>query len=248
MRMLRAFVVVPLAMLAGCATRVPITERLDADELFAHGVERLEARRWESAAEAFERFIFRFPAHPRQQEARYHLGEAYFGRREFLTAANEFLRLATDYPTHVRAPDARFRVCESYARLSPRVELDQQYTEAAIEHCEALVAYYPESPHSAQAREIIAEMRDKLALKQYRAGEHYLRRRAFDSAILSFQDVLDRFPGTSAAPRSLLRLYEVYERLGYDQEQEQARQRLLRDYPGSDEAQQVQQRTVAGQP
>jgi hypothetical protein len=40
----------------------------------------------------------------------------------------------------------------------------------------------------------------------------------------------------------------VYERLGYEQEQEQARQRLLRDYPGSAEAQELQQRTVAGQP
>jgi outer membrane protein assembly factor BamD len=246
--MLRAFVLFLFVALAGCGSRVPLADRLDADALFAHGIDRLEARRWAEATEAFERFVFRFPGHARQQEARFRLAEAYFGRREFLTAANEYLRLALEHPTHPLADEAMFGVCRSYARLSPRVQLDQQYTEAAIEHCEALASYYPESPHAPAAREIVAEMREKLALKQLLIGEHYFRRRAFDSAILSFNDVLERYPGTEAAPRSLLRLYEVYERLGYEQEQTQTRQRLLRDYPGSAEAREIQQRAVAGRP
>jgi outer membrane protein assembly factor BamD len=244
--MLRAFVFVFLIIGTGCATRIPITERLEAEELFQHGLERLEARRWAAATEAFERFIFRFPGHPLQQEARYHLAQGYFGRREFLSAANEYLRLANEHPTHRLAPDARFGACESYARLSPRPQLDQQYTIAAIDHCEAMVAYYPESEHAPRARQIVTEMIDKLAVKQLEVGEHYFRRRAFDSAILSYNDLLDRFPQASSAPRALLRLIQVYERLGYEPEEEAARQRLLRDYPGSEEAREIQSRSVAG--
>jgi outer membrane protein assembly factor BamD len=243
--MLRAFVLFFVILGTGCATRIPVTETLGAEELYQHGLERLEARRWGPAAEAFERFIFRFPGHARQQEVRYHLAQAYFGRREFLSAANEYLRLATEHPTHRLAPDAQFGVCESYARLSPRPQLDPQYTIAAIDHCEAMVAYYPDHASSPRAREIIAEMIDKLAIKQFEVGEHYFRRRAFDSAILSYNDVLERYPQASSAPRALLRLIDVYERLGYEPEQEAARQRLLRDYPGSEEAREVQSRSVA---
>jgi outer membrane protein assembly factor BamD len=244
--MRRVFVLILMLFAAGCGSSIPLTERLDAEELYNHAAELLAAGRYQRAAEAFERFVFRFPGHPRQPDARYHLAEAFAGRREFLSAANEYLRFALEYPTHARAADARFGACEAYARLSPRHQLDQQYTVAAIEHCESLLMYYPDSEHAAAAQAIIAEMANKLALKQFDVGEHYLRRRAYDSAILSYDEVLTRYPDTPTAPRALLRLIEVYERLGYEQDEEQATQRLLRDYPTSEEARTVQQRTVAG--
>ena len=137
-------------------------------------------------------------------------------------------------------------VCDSYREVSPKPQLDQEYTRAALEHCESLIAYYPDSEFVERAQEIITEMRDKLAMKLFYVGEYYYKRRAWDSAILSFNDVLERYPQTAAAPRALLHLFRTYQELGYEQEARDTRERLLREFPDSEQAREVRDVTVAG--
>lgn len=230
--------------LAACASS-PDLQGFGPDELYTHANRELSQENWTAAIEAFERLALQYPTHPRAQEARYKAGLAYMGKEEYLTATSEFLRLVTDYPAGDFADDARFQVCRSYQALSPKIPLDQEYTRAAIDHCEALVAYYPESEFAGPAREIVTRMRDKLAAKVLYGGEYYFRRGAYDSAIVYFEDVLDRFPGTATAPRALLLLVHTYERLGYEDEMEEARRRLLERYPDSPQAREVQANNLA---
>lgn len=232
--------------LVACASGGVRLERLGPDALFERGLRAYQARRWTEAIQAFDRLVLEYPAHPRIEEARFRLAESYFGKREFVTAATEFARLAADYPAGPFADDARFKVCESYARLSPKPQLDQQYTQAAIEHCESLLAYHPDSEYAERARALIDELRAKLAEKAFATAEFYFRRHAYDSAILYYEAVTKDYPKTAAAPRALLRLVEVYRRIGYAEEAEEAKQRLLRDYPGTAEARQAELLLSAG--
>jgi outer membrane protein assembly factor BamD len=126
--------------------------------------------------------------------------------------------------------------CRSYQELSPNPQLDQEYSRAAIDHCQALVDYFPESPHAAEAAAIVEQMWDRLAAKAFQGGEWYLRRRAHDSAIIYFEDVVRMYPRTVYAPRALRRMMDVYEILGYEEEREETRARLIRAYPDSPEA------------
>jgi outer membrane protein assembly factor BamD len=231
--------------LTACSSRAPRVLGLGPEELLAYGFERMERRRWDDAILAFEQFTFQYPTHARYQEARYQLGEVYFRKREHITAATEFARLADDYPTGPYAAAARFRVCEAYRELAPRPQLDQLYTVSAIEHCQSLIAYYPQSEYVERARAIVAEMTDRLAEKQFLIGEHYYRRRAYDSAVLSYNEVLDTYPTSSVVPRTLLRLYQSYRQLGYDQEAADTRERLLRDFPDTEAAREVRDLRVA---
>jgi outer membrane protein assembly factor BamD len=244
--MLRTIALISLIAVSACSARVPLADRLEAEELFQHAMERIEARRWDAAVEALEAFVFRFPGHTRHQEARFRLAEAFLGSREYLTAGVEFTRFAAQYPNSPWVAEARFGACRAYYELAPPAPLDQQYTEAAIDHCDTMAQYYPDSEYAPRAREIVSELTNRLALKQFNAAEHYFRRRAYDSALMGYNDVLEFYPGTAAAPRALLRMIEVYARLGYEPEQEAARQRLLREYPTSTEARQAQQQAVAG--
>jgi outer membrane protein assembly factor BamD len=226
-------------MVAGCASRGPALEGMDADTLFAHATAEMERRSWENAANAFERFVFAYPNHPRAQEARFRIGETYQGRREWLTAALEFNRLAAEFPAGPWADDSRFQVCRSYAELSPRPQLDQEYTRMAVEHCQSLLVYYPDSEFVPPARDIIEVMTNRLAEREYLIGEGYLRRRAFDSAVIYYDALARQYPTTLWAPRALLRMVEIYDQLGYEPEARAARDRLLQQFPASPEARQV---------
>jgi outer membrane protein assembly factor BamD len=220
----------------GCATGGPRLEGLDADALFAVGQEAMREEDWDNAVLAFQRFTLQFPTHARGQEARYLLGLAHMGDRQYITAANEFSRLASDFPAGPWADDARFNVCESYYELSPHPQLDQEYTRGAVDHCQSLISYYPDSEYVGRAQAMLDELRTKLAQKLFLTGEFYYKRGAHDSAILYYDATVARYPTTAVAPRALVRLLDVYEELGYTPEAEATRQRLLTEYPESPEA------------
>jgi outer membrane protein assembly factor BamD len=236
----RAALLSILLALVACGKRPDSVQQLSADALYERAQAALQGHDWTDAIELFERFVIQFPTHGRVTEARYRLGEAYFGKKEYITAGTEFSRLANDYPSGPWADDARFKVCESYQRLSPPAVLDQQYTRAAVDHCQSLLTYYPNSEYAPRAREIITELRSKLAEKDYRTGEYYKKLKAYDSAIIYYDSAVRNYADTPVAPRALLRMYETYQILGYKEEADGAKERLLKDYPSSPEAKQVQ--------
>lgn len=234
-----------LAAVAACGARGPQLSQFDADQLLAYATERIEAEKWNDASRALETFIFQYPTHPRYQESRYRLAQVYYDRGDYLSAASEFARLADDYPNGELADDARFGVCESYARVSPKPQLDQEYTRTAIVHCESLLGFYPNSDYAPRARELITELRNKLAEKLFLTGRTYLRLKAYDSSIIYFNDVLEQYPASAAAPKALYGLYEAYTGIGYSADADATKERLLREFPDSDEARRLGGSTAA---
>lgn len=227
-------------VLSGACASGPSVGELGPNELFERGMTAYEDEDWQMAIRALDRLAMQYPTHPRVEEARFRLADAYFGNEEYVTAADEFVRFATDYSSSGLADDARFRTCRAYEELSPDVHLDQNYTHAAVEHCSALVSAYPGSEYSPRAREIVGELRDKLARKLYVNGDFYFERNAYDSAIVYFDQVVAQHPESSAAPEALLRLLETYTTLGYAEEAEEVRERLLNDYPESAQAEEAE--------
>jgi outer membrane protein assembly factor BamD len=250
MRLKTILLTAPLLALTAtaCASRGPALDNLDQESLFQHGMERLGDGDWSDAIAAFERFTLTFPTHARVPEARFRIGQAYVGRNEHVTAAMEFNRLATDFPAGPWADDARFEVCRAYYTLSPAPPRDQEYTVTAIDHCRSLILYYPESEYVPRAEEMLDRLVNKLAEKDFDTAEYYFRRRAYHSANIYYEGVATDYPETSWAPRALLRLHESYTRLGYEQEAEAATERLLREFPSSPQARQIDGSGVTAEP
>lgn len=220
------------ALALGCAGG-PKLETLGPDALMARAEKEFKAHHWQSAIDAFERLVLQYPTHPRIQEARFDLAQAYMGKKEYVTAASEFSRLADDFPAGPYADDARFGVCQAYERLSPGVSLDQQYTQSAIDHCQSLILYYPTSEFVPRAKATIASLTNKLAQKVLLAGDFYFKRHAYDSALIYFQDIIKEYPTTATAPEALSRMVETYKELGYTEDVQSTKQRLLKEYPDS---------------
>lgn len=222
----------------GCAS-APQFANMDADRLYQYAMDKLADHKWDDAARALDQFVFQYPTDDRYQEARYRVGEAHFGKGEYLIAASEFARLASDFPAGPWAERSRFEVCDCYYRLSPKPQLDQEYTHTAIDQCANVLAYYPSSEYGDTVRTMVGTLQNKLATKELEAGQHYFKRSAYDSAIIYFDKVLADYPSSPSAPKALLGLYQSYEEIGWTQEAQQAKERLLRDFPQSNEAKKV---------
>ena len=226
------------ALFQGCSSAPPY-QGLDGDDLFELGAREFEDEDWDEAVRVFERFLFADPTNDRVVQGRLYLARAYFNREDYITAASEFGRILDRHPGHPLAPDAALGVCKSYVALSPHIQRDQGYTLQAFNSCDNVVQDFGASQVSVEAEALRDQMREKLARKTFIAGDFYFRRRLFDSGIIYFNDVLAKYPNTDTAAQALLRLHQSYTEIGWEREADEARERLLRDFPDSEAAREV---------
>ena len=221
-----------LAAVAACATSFQLDRYETNEALFAASREQFDAGRWDNAVAGFEQLTLRLPARdtllPR---AHWFLGQAHLRRDESLLAAQSFVRLVENFAGDTLADDALYEAARAYQSMWRKPELDKAYGESAIATYQTLIAAYPQSPRVADAQREIAVLQDWMAQKDYRAAEYYLRRRAYDSAIIFLQDVARLYPGTPTARRATFDLLDVYRRIRYTEEAEAVCADLRTRYP-----------------
>jgi outer membrane protein assembly factor BamD len=203
------------------------------EQLYAVGRAEYEAGEWEDAIQALDRFVLLFGSSPLVADAQLLLGHAHFANRDFLTARTAYSVFLDRHYGQADAPIAALGVCRSFAALSPHPQRDQTYTEDALLNCRNVVQDYGGTPQAAEAGAIADEMHAKLAENEYLAADFYFRRGLFDSAITYYEFVVQLYPDTEWAPRALLGIIRANQAIGYDDLADEARDRLLAEYPDS---------------
>jgi outer membrane protein assembly factor BamD len=181
-----------------------------------------------------QRTTFEFaPGAPELAEVRYYMAECSFQLGDQVQAASDFRKVADEFPTTEYAPLGLLRAGDANLRLWHRPELDPSYGEAALAIYQELAGRYPDSDAAARARTHVTRLENQFAEKTYKTGIFYVRRKAFDSAIIYFKDVIANYPNAKRAPDALLRLVDSYHAIGYKQEMQETCEHLRRFYPGA---------------
>jgi outer membrane protein assembly factor BamD len=196
-----------------------------AMDLFHHG----DFRR---AQVILQRVSFELPpGTPEMAEVRYYLAESWFQVGDYVQAASDFRKVADEFSTTEFAPLALLRAGDANLHLWLRPELDPAYGETALAIYQELAGRFPDSDAAARGRLHVRRLENQFAEKIYKTGIFYLRRKAFDSAIIYFKDVIASYPTTERASDALLRLVDSYRAIGYKQELQETCEHLRRFYP-----------------
>ncbi len=210
------------------ATPDPFTELARAREQFRRGD-------FGKALVSFRRLTYELsPAQPEMAEARYQVAECYFQTGDRVQAAHEFRQVADEFPTSEYAPVALLRAGDANLRLWRDPELDPSYGQSALATYQELAGRYPGTDAAARAQAHVQQLREWFSQKDYKNGMFYFRRRAFDSAIIYFKDVIANYPGTARVPDALLRLVDSYRAIGYNDELKETCAHLRRFFPQAD--------------
>lgn len=209
---------------------------LDAETLFRTGQTESEEGNFDNAIEALERLMVSYQSFDRLAEARFLLAQSYFGKEEFITSRAEYQRFLDRYVGHDLSAAAALGICQSLAALVPNPQRDQTFTREAITSCGNVIIDYAGTPESTEAAQVRQTLRETMAEKEYLNARHYFRRKQYDPAIKYFQFVVNLYPETPYAPQALLGIYRANTAIGYDDLAEEARSRLLNEYPASDSA------------
>src|SRR5204863_1340327 len=133
---------------------------------FAEGKKAYDKEDWLEAIRIFDEIRLQAPTSSYAVEATYLEAMSRYKAETFISAAVDFRAVRRNYPSSALAPRAQFMVGESYYQLSPRPELDQQYSQYAINEYQTFLRDYSgtERSLSDSAQMRIAELRNKLAL------------------------------------------------------------------------------------
>ena len=219
---------------AACGRRAPrpAAPTLDPSVNLERAMQDFHRGNFRRAQMTLQRLTFEYgPGQPQLAQVRYYLAECSFQLGEHVQAAADFRRVADDFSTSEYAPLALLRAADSNLRLWRRPELDPSYGETALALYQELAGRYPDSDAAGRARPHVRRLENQFAEKAYKTGVFYFRRKAFDSAIIYFKDVIANYPSASRAPDALLRLVDSYHAIGYTQELQETCAHLRRFYP-----------------
>lgn len=218
--------------LTACRGGFRVNRYPSSESLYRAGFEQFQKKKWGNAIVAFEKLTNDLPARDSLLPRSYwYLAQAHEHQQEHLLAAQAFTRLYESFPDDTLADDAAFQAGKSYRRMWRKPALDPTYGETAISTFNTLIGLYPTSEYAEQARHEIEDLEQWFATKNYDTGVFYLRRKAYDSAIIYFRTVLDRWPHVPRARDALLRLAQAYESIHYREDFNETCTRLRQSYP-----------------
>ena len=210
------------------------------ESLYVASKQRLDRGKIDDAIAGFEQLTLDLPARDTLlSRAHYWLGVAHERKGEHILAAQSFTRLMESFPDDTLADDALLLAGKSYRKLWRKSYLDPQYGESALSTFNTLLALYPNSDKRDEAEKNVRELETQFAKKDYETGNHYFRRKAYDSAILYFKDVVGKYPATDWARKAQLRLVKSYDAIAYRADRDEVCTSLRERFPSDREVRQA---------
>jgi outer membrane protein assembly factor BamD len=204
--------------------------------LFAASMKKLQQKKYDDASKGFEQLTHDLPARdPLLPLSYYYLGQAQEKSGDHLLAAQSFSRIAESFPDDSLAPEAMLQSGRAYAKMWRKPQLDDKYGLEAQTMLSNLVALYPEAKQVPAANAELAHIDEMLAAKDLATGEHYIRRGAYDSAIIYLKDVIRLHPNAPAAREANLQLLEAYRAIRYTADAHDLCESMLKAYPNDRE-------------
>lgn len=204
----------------------------DMNALYKAALTEYTAKRFDNAAKAFERLMAELPARdPRLPTVFFYLGKSQDKTGERLLAAKSYSRIYEQFPEDTLADDGLYHSGLAYEAMWRKPVLDAQYGENALTQFQTLQALYPNSPLIERGRQELAKLDEWFATKDYETGRHYLKRKAYDSAIIYFRDVIRLHPTAPKARDAYLRLHEAYLAINYKDDARDVCEAMRKAYP-----------------
>lgn len=232
--------------LSGCGLFRDATEaqrkNWQAADWYKAAKEELDNGNWQAATKLYAELESKFPYGRYAQQAQLDSAYAFYKEGETAQAVSALDRFIKAYPNHpildyalyLKAlanfredlgPLATFVARQDFADRDPKAARE------SFEIFKDLVTRFPESRYAPDAYRRMSFLVDALARHELHVARHYLERGANLAAANRAQNVLTRFPTSSARREALEILVQAYDRMGLAQLRDDARKVLALNHP-----------------
>ncbi|MBU0504047.1 MAG: outer membrane protein assembly factor BamD [Candidatus Omnitrophota bacterium] len=179
-------------------------------EAFVSGVERkamgITLPVENPAIEILNKVIENSSYGPLASKAQYKLGLVLKGLLNYYEAEEAFNKVVTNYPDSEWAAPAKFQLADCRAALSRGPDYDQGATREAKDKFESFVQEHPDAVLSTEAKKNINRLREQEAEGNYNAARFYEKQKAFQSAEIYYNEVMNNYSDSPWAAKAFERL------------------------------------------
>ena len=161
------------------------------------------------AIEIFSKVVENAPYGKYADVAQYKLGQCYMDMHDYINAALAFKEIIENYPKSPLIDDAKYQIAICAASSTTGPEYNEEDTDKAIKEFKDFVNRYPDSNMEKEARNFIERLENQKAQNIFNVARFYEKQGNFDSAIIYYEEILDKYPESNLAPEALERLQVI---------------------------------------
>ncbi len=181
---------------ASCSQFEKLRKSTDSQLKYRKAFEYYNIGDYIRAGQLFDDIVTVYRATNKADTVAYYQAMSYFKQKDYLTASHYF---STHYKNQRQSPfaeECEFLTGYCFYMQSPRPELDQTSTFAAIEAFQMFLMRHPNSKYTGESEQYLAEMKDKLVDKSYLTAKLYYNLSQYKASITALNNSLDDYPET----------------------------------------------------
>lgn len=170
--------------------RVSGNQELILNKAFAY----YEKGEYQRAQTLFDLVLNTIRGSEQAEKAYFQYAYTYYHLNQYLLAAYYFKNFSNTFTNSNDREEAAYMSAYSNYLLSPSYRLDQSNTRQAIDEFQLFTNMFPKSARVEECNKLIDELRRKLEQKAFAEGELYFNLRQYQSAVISFDNLLRDYP------------------------------------------------------
>ena len=167
------FILLVMVVLTSCGEYQRLLKSRDPEEKYQAALQYFNDKQYVKSQTLLDDVSASYKGTERSEDVLAYLARSYMGQKAYESATDYYQAYVRNYPKGKYATEAYFQVGHCQYLDSPDARLDQEITRNAIEAFTQFVELYPESPYAEQAYREMAELYDKLALKELKSAQLY---------------------------------------------------------------------------
>ena len=210
-------------------------------QFYERALDQLNGQNFRGAISTYQALESRFPFGRFAAQAQIEIVFAYYRNDDMeaaRAAADRFIRLHPDnenidYAYYMKGLSSFTDGGGIFNRFLPidHTKRDPRRAQESFNDLSQLLAVYPDSPYSGDARSRMIYLRNNLALYEIHVANYYVERRAYIAALRRAQYVVENFQETPAVADGVAIMTECYLRLGLNELADTSLALLRENYP-----------------
>lgn len=186
-------------VVSSCGEYNKILKSSDNELKYTYAKKYYDDKKYSKAITLLEDLVPAFKGTSNAQESLFLLAQCYFYDKDYVTATHYYNAYCTTYPKGEYAELARYNSAYGLYLDSPDPRLDQSNTYKSMQQFQTFLELYPQSDKTQLAQDLLFEMQEKLAYKEFLACRLYFNLgnymgNNYESCVVTAREALKLYP------------------------------------------------------
>lgn len=161
------------------------------------------------AIEIYKKVVDNAPFGKMADQAQFKMAETMKDAGRYDEATVAFQKILDDYPASPLYERSKYEMANSAYKASLQPAYDQAPTDKALKAFEEFTTGTTDEKLTAEAQATIKRLKNKAAEKSFNTAEFYEKINRYESAIVYYKDVIDRWPDSTSAEIAKVRIEDL---------------------------------------